>query len=127
MHSTALKRLFIYFLVVLLPGASLCTTASAGVIDSRDLVHEQLTTDQRSELLALLSRDDVAAQLTEYGVDPVTAQMRVSSLTDAEVASLHQKIDELPAGSGVLGTIALVLLILILLDIAGVTDIFPKI
>jgi len=127
MHSYRLKRFFIYFLVILLPGASLCTTVNAGVIDSRELMQEQFANEQRGELLALISREDVAAQLTEFGVDPVMAQMRVASLSDAELASLHQKIDELPAGSGVLGTIALVLLILILLDIAGVTDIFPKI
>ncbi|RLQ21765.1 hypothetical protein DWB85_10785 [Seongchinamella sediminis] len=127
MHNSIRNRFFIYFLVILLPGASLCSSVNAGVIDSRDLVQEQLVSDQRSELLALVSREDVARQLTEFGVDPANAQMRIASLTDAEVASLHQNIDELPAGSGVLGTIALVLLILILLDIAGVTDIFPKI
>lgn len=127
MNNSGLNRFFIYFLVILLPGASLCSSVNAGVIDSRELVQEQLASEQRSELLALLGREDVARQLGEFGVDPATARQRVASLTDAEVASLHQSIDELPAGSGVLGTIALVLLILILLDIAGVTDIFPRV
>ena len=127
MHNSRLKKFIIHVLVILLPGASLCSTVNAGMIDSGQLVQEQFANEQRSDLLALMSREDVAAQLTEFGVDPVDARMRVASLSDAEVASLHQKIDELPAGSGVLGTIALVLIILILLDIAGVTDIFPKI
>lgn len=127
MPSLNLRKMFIYFLVILLPAGSLCSTVNAAVIDSRQLAQEQFASDQRAELLSLLAREDVAAQLSEFGVDPVNAQARVAGLTDAEVAALHQNIEELPAGSGVLGTIALVLLILILLDIAGVTDIFPKI
>jgi hypothetical protein len=41
------------------------------------------------------------------------------------LASLSAQIDELPAGQGALETILFLLVIFMLLDIAGVTDIFP--
>ncbi len=127
MKNANFRKFLIYFLVILVPGGSLCSTVNAAMIDSRLLLQEQVVSDQRAQLLSLVAREDVARQLSELGVDPVNAQARVASLTDAEVSALQQNIERLPAGSGALGTIALVLLILILLDIAGVTDIFPKV
>ena len=48
-------------------------------------------------------------------------------MTAQEVHAMATNMNNMPAGAGVLETAVLVLLILILLDIAGVTDIFPNI
>jgi len=40
---------------------------------------------------------------------------------------MQQQIDSMPAGEGVLGLVIALLVIFMLLDIAGVTDIFPAI
>lgn len=74
-----------------------------------------------------LSRDTVKQQLVALGVDPVTAQERVSSLTPQERKLLEEKIDELPAGAGALEIIGIVFLVLLILELVGVTDIFKKI
>jgi hypothetical protein len=62
------------------------------------------------------------------GVDPQLAKIRVASLTDQEVMQLSDRIDQLPAGAGALETILIIggvfLLVLMVLDIIGVTDIF---
>jgi hypothetical protein len=51
---------------------------------------------------------------------------RINSLSQAELAQINARLDSLPAGGNGLGTVALVLLILILLEVAGVIDIFPR-
>jgi hypothetical protein len=49
----------------------------------------------------------------------------VSSLSDAQVQQIHQRIDEMPAGSGALGTVAFIFLVLVITDLTGLTDVFP--
>jgi hypothetical protein len=46
-------------------------------------------------------------------------------MTDEEVRALNQKMDEMPAGSGVVGAVVLVFLVLLITDIVGWTDVFP--
>ena len=116
-----------YVLVAMLAWSGIITQAYAGMVGTQQIAQQASADLQRADLNALFARADVTQQLSALGVDPINAQDRIASLSDAEVLQLHDQISELPAGQGALGTIALVLLILILLDVAGVTDIFPKI
>lgn len=127
MMNTNMKRFISSTLIVLITCAGIQANAQAAMIDTPQLASEVSVEMQRDELATLFAREDVAKQLSSLGVDPADAQERVASLSDTEVSQLHAKINDLPAGAGALGTIALVLVILILLDVAGVTDIFPKI
>lgn len=127
MNSINVKRFISSLLVVLMTSAGIQASAHAGFVQTDQLAGQVNTDLQREELRELFSREEVSKQLATLGVDPADAMQRVDSLTDAEVAQLHSDMEELPAGAGALGTIAIVLLILILLDVAGVTDIFPKI
>ena len=71
-------------------------------------------------------RLEVQAVLAAYGVSEVEAQLRVAAMTDAEVADLAARIDELPAGGiGILGAALIVFLVLLLTDILGYTKVFP--
>lgn len=100
---------------------------SHAVMVGTDTVAAEVSSDLgRAEIKDLLARQDVSDKLTSLGVDIADVSDRVDSMSDAEVAELNQQMADLPAG-GVLGAIVLVLLILILLDVAGVTDIFPGI
>ena len=99
----------------------------AEVVSTQDISHAVTMEVERQQLSDLLMRDDVAKQLHAMGVDPEKAQERVAGLTDAEVQKLYADIDGLPAGGDGVGTVLVVLLILILLDVTGVTDIFPKV
>ena len=103
------------------------TQANAGMVETSQFAAEVSMQEQRTALVDLMTREDVAAELNAMGVDLGTAKDRVASLSDADIRQLHNKLDQLPAGSGAAGTVLVVLLILILLDIAGVTDIFPKV
>lgn len=99
--------------------------AFSGMLSTEQLVQKVNRDEQRSAVTAFLSRGDVQAQLEARGVDFTSAQQRVGNLSALELASLSAQIDELPAGQGALETILFLMVIFMLLDIAGVTDIFP--
>jgi hypothetical protein len=74
-----------------------------------------------------LQRTDVQQAMIEMGVDPAQALLRVSSLSDQELAQLHDQIDTLPAGGdGALAIIGAVFLVLLILELTGVINIFNK-
>lgn len=97
----------------------------AGMVSTQQLMQESRVDQQRVQVNDFLSRADVQAQLEARGVDVASAKARIASLSPAELASLSAQIDQLPAGEGVLETVLFLLVIFMLLDIAGVTDIFP--
>jgi Family of unknown function (DUF6627) len=120
-------KLLTYSLIGVLTYGGVLSTASAGIVETQQFATEISMEERRSEIQALMAREDVTRELYAMGVDAEEAQKRIASLSDAELQRLHAQLDELPAGSGVLGAILIVVLILILLDIAGATDIFPKV
>jgi hypothetical protein len=83
----------------------------------------------RAELQATLVRADVQAELTALGVSAEEASARVASLSDAEVLALHGKIAAQPAGQGfaeaVAGILLVTLLVFVITDLLGYTDVLP--
>lgn len=75
---------------------------------------------------ATLARKDVREQLLAMGVDPSEVGARVNSLTDSELASLSQRMDQAPAGGDVLAVVGIVFIVLLILDYVGVIHIFRK-
>ena len=72
----------------------------------------------------MLDREEVRQQLVDRGVDPDYAKQRIAALSDEQINEIKSNIDGLPTGSGVVGILIAVLLVLIILDIIGVTNIF---
>jgi hypothetical protein len=106
-------------------GASIAPVQAGMVGTSQALAAEQGTLD-RARLASLLEREDLQRQLTAMGVDVQQAKDRVASLTDAEIAELNQRIGAQPAGgASVLGVFVLLLLVLVITDLLGVTDVYP--
>lgn len=100
--------------------------AHAAMVGTDEVLGTIEAEDQRAELAALIERDDVREQLVEYGVDPADAEMRIQNMTEAEIAQLHGRIDELPAGSAsVVGAVLVVFIVFVVTDVIGATDIFP--
>ena len=79
---------------------------------------------ERTRLISLLQKDELQQQLTAYGLDASMAAERVRSMSDAEVEMLNAKLDELPAGEGIVGLAALFFIVFIITDALGATDIF---
>ena len=103
--------------------------ANAGLISTEQVVEREAAAEDRARIFDFLARQDVRAQLIEFGVDPAMAEARVAGLSDAEIRSVAGRIDQLPAGQDVFGAIlstALVIFVVLLItDILGLTDVFP--
>ena len=85
--------------------------AQAGVI-ATDQVASVATPTDRTALLNMLSRSDIASQLQLLGIDPAQAKDRVQAMTDEEVSALANNLNALPAG-GISDAAAVLLIILI--------------
>ena len=81
---------------------------------------------ERKRIKEFYNRAKVKAAMKKYGIDVKEAQARIDSLTDKEVRAIAKEIDTMPAGAGALETVLVVLLILIILELMGVTNIFKK-
>lgn len=97
---------------------------SARVVTTEEALSATPASD-RAALDALLARDDVRAQFEALGVDPAQARERVQALDDQQVRELAARLDQMPAGAGVLGVIFAVFVVLLVTDILGLTKVFP--
>lgn len=102
-------------------------SASAGVIGTQDYLAGAERAGHVAAIQGALARADVRDELVRLGVDPVAAGERIASLSDAELASVAGQLEELPAGGSLLGVIGIVFVVLLILELTGVTDIFKKI
>jgi hypothetical protein len=84
--------------------------AQAGLIGTDQAAAPSSQAD-RAAVLSFVSRADVASQLGSMGLDAATAKDRVAAMTDAEVAYLAGRIEQLPAGGDTAGVILLILII----------------
>lgn len=125
MHrETMIKSLFaVLFSLALLPLAT--AHAGNGLVSSQDaLAFERAGAAEQVE--AWLQRDGVAAELVAMGVDPALAQARVAALSPEELDTIAHRLDELPAGAGVIEILGVTFLVLIVLDLIGVINIFGR-
>ena len=102
--------------------------ARAGMVTTDRIVRAMAVEQDRERIQAFLAREDVRRQLEVWGVDPAEAATRAELLTDAEVARIAGELDQLPAGQDAAIAIAsaalAVVLVLILTDLLGLTDVF---
>jgi len=103
--------------------------AQARMIGTDGVIAAQRGEQQREKVAAFLAREDVQKVMLQQGVDTTEAQLRVASLSDAEVAQLAGSIDSLPAGGDGLGTVigaaVFIFIVLLVTDILGLTHVFP--
>lgn len=129
--KTATSKCFrkLFFLLTL--GIFLNTTfqapAMAGMIGTSELDAATQVELKKDEIRSMVAREDVRTHLLDNGVSEDDINSRIDAMTDAEVLAFHAELDSLPAGEGALGTVIAIIVIFMLLDIAGVTDIFPGI
>ncbi|WP_017445017.1 PA2779 family protein [Gayadomonas joobiniege] len=99
--------------------------ATAGVYESSVVLQNHAQQVQKSQVLSYLGQAEVKQKLIELGVDPQVAQARIGAMTEAELHQLNQHIHEMPAGSGIIGTIFTVMVVVAVLDVMGITDVYP--
>lgn len=118
------RKLGVYVSAVAL-GSLQVLPAQAAMVGTPTVIQSEVAKVDRQQLAEMLQREEIRQQLVDMGVDPAMASQRIASLTDAEVASLNQRLQEMPAGSDVVGILLLLFIIFVITDIIGATDVFP--
>ncbi|MBA6413232.1 PA2779 family protein [Parahaliea sp. F7430] len=120
-------RAIMLFKALILICATTFSTAQAAVISTSEYIVNETQSSHLSNVERLLARDDVQQQLVAMGVSPEEALARVAALSPSELQLLSQRAQEMPAGSGVLGLIGAVFVVLLVLELVGVTNVFNSI
>ena len=105
-------------------------SAGAGVISTEAAIEMQQMQERTARIErinSVLARDSVQSQMIRLGVQPDVAAARIASLSDSELQQLEARMDELPAGAdSALTVLGIVLLVLLVLELVGVTDVFKS-
>jgi len=102
----------------------LAGSVQASAISSDTVMQTQAAQYNKLQLIEMVNRADVQDKLVSLGVDSSDAIARINGMTDAEIAQLNAEINEAPAG-GIVGAVLTVLAVIAILDLAGVTDVYP--
>lgn len=122
-----MKRMMSYAMIGLTTLGSLPMPASAAMVGTEQVIAAQQHEQRKARLQAALERDDVAQALAARGVDPAEAQARVAAMTEDELARFGAQIDQLPAGGSVVAVIGVVFVVLLVLELVGVTNVFTDV
>jgi hypothetical protein len=127
MNTLGLRSVIFCIVSVAIVSLGFVPVASAGIVTTAEAIAAGDRAAQIDEINALLARADVADRLVAHGVETAQVASRLAGLSDAEIALLHGNIEEQIAGSDALGVIGTVFLVLLILELVGVTDIFKSI
>ena len=106
--------------------ASIQSPLMAAMVDTQQLAMQAQLQLQRDEVRSFLAREDVREAMLGYGVSDANIDARINNLTESELLQIQDRLAQLPAGgSGVLEAVLIVILIFIMLDLLGATDVFP--
>lgn len=122
-HSNSLMASILS--MVILVSSVLSVSVHADYIDNPELFTSEQNQLDKAQLKDFFSTAEAQEKLIEMGVPPELAMERIDQLTPQEVVQFNQDVENMPAGSGVLGIIVLFAVIFIITDVIGATDIFP--
>jgi hypothetical protein len=120
------NKVFVYALCLALLNLSSPPVAQAALVGTLQAVESGTRSLDLAKVNAALARDQVREQMVALGVDPTVVDARVARLTDSELRSLAERMDQMPAGGDALAVIGIVFLVLLILELVGVIDIFKK-
>jgi len=96
------------------------------MIGTAHLVDQESRVASLSRIEVLLAREDVGRQLEAFGVDRALVVERLNGLSHAELLELEGQLDSQVAGGDIIGLIGAVFVVLLILELVGVTDIFKS-
>lgn len=99
-------------------------SAMADVYSSDQVIANQQFNYNKQQVLSFVGDAAVQNKLIELGVSPADAQLRIANMTQDELNALNTQLNEMPAG-GIIGTIVTVLVVVAVLDLMGITDVYP--
>ncbi|MDH3630478.1 MAG: PA2779 family protein [Gammaproteobacteria bacterium] len=108
-------------LLIALAAFAVSLPSQAAMVGTAQMQSSQLSIDLGS---IAAKRDWIEEQLVVGGVEAKDAASRVAAMTDVQVAQIHQRIDESPAGGA--DALVVIILVLVITELMGYTDIIPN-
>lgn len=127
MNTSRLSAFILRSFAIAIFAVGFAPWANAGVIGSSDYLDTEVRESRIADIEVLLARADVAAQLEKYGVSHEMVLERVRTLSDAELIDLQANIDQHAAGGDVIAVLGVIFLVLLVLELLGVTNVFNAI
>lgn len=127
MQNKLMNRILAGILVVNTAVIGIPGTAMGGAIGTQAVMQLEARQEKVDQLQQAMLRDDVREALVALGVTPEAAQERIATLSDQELLALENQIDRLPAGGNLLVVIGIVFIVLLILDLTGVTNVFTRV
>jgi hypothetical protein len=100
--------------------------ATAGIVGTERMVAQEMRSHTLDRIDVILAGETVASQLEAWGVAPEMVRERLAAMSDVELQRLAASMETDPAG-GVLVVIGVVFVVLLILELTGVTNVFRKI
>jgi hypothetical protein len=100
--------------------------APAGMIGTAYLLDDESRAASLSRIELVLARQDVGRQLEALGVEKAMIMERLGGLSSAELLELEGQLDSQVAGGDILALIGAVFVVLLILELVGVTNIFKS-
>ena len=121
-----IRRTSSFLLIIVSLVGSLAQPVFGAMIATRDLLPQTDTQQGISPAEASTLRQTVAALLQDYGVAEDLAWQRAARLSHEELQLLQEEVNSLPAGQSALAIIGALFLVLLILDVLGVTNVFTR-
>jgi hypothetical protein len=121
------RALFVRVISLALVSAGFAQISFAGVVGTDYMLEADARNASLARVESLIAREDVAQQLQAFGVDQAIVEERLQGLTQAELMTLESQFNQQIAGGDALAVIGAVFLVLLILELVGVTDIFKSI
>jgi hypothetical protein len=127
MKSQFCRRMLFQLIAISLLSAGFVQPSGAAVISSQEFIDAEARGDRIARIETVLARKEVTDQFARFGVSPEEAQARIRNLTDEELVQLEASMGTDVVGGDALGIIGAVFLVLMILELVGITDIFKAI
>jgi len=121
------KSICVLAVSLCLIGLPMMQSASAAIISTETAIEMDERQGRIDHINDVLARESVQHMMIQFGVDPADASERVAALTDTELQTLEQQLEQLPAGGvGFVEVVGIVAIVLIILELLGVTNFFSE-
>ena len=127
MVTVVLKKLVVTLMVCNILILGLTPAVEARLIGTQEALQMTQREEQLARINRIFFRSEVQEQMLAYGVEPKDVKDRLAVLTDEELRELANRLQDMPAGGdSVLAVVGLIFVVLIILELVGVTNIFTK-
>ncbi|MDP5220048.1 PA2779 family protein [Ruegeria sp. 2205SS24-7] len=109
----------------MLLAAQTTTMVQAELLTTEAAISKYAAIADRDYLLGELKKKEIRDEIIAQGVDPGEAEARLSALSDVEIASIVEQMEEGTAGgNAVVGALLTVFVILLVTDLLCLTKVF---